>query len=251
MLRTILVEDDFNNLELLETLLVPHQANIDIIGKARTLKAAVALIKEQDPDLIFLDIQLSDGDGFEVLRRTMDQSYAIIFTTAYSQYSLKAFDFEATHYLLKPIDEKALAAAVQRCLKNRQNDAPPLPARLLEQLLAQNPKPLKKLTVSSHTDLFFVDLDQILYLEADRSYTKFYLLDRSSVVSSKSIGAYEKELAQAPFSRIHDKYLVNLAHIVRYIKGRGGAVVLVNGEQLLVSTRRKAQFIREQAAFLG
>lgn len=251
MLKTILVEDDFNNLELLETLLIPHQAHVQIIGKARSLKTAVPLIKELEPDLVFLDIHLSDGDGFEVLRRTMDQQYAIIFTTAYSQYSLQAFDFEATHYLLKPIHEKALAAAVQRCLKNHQHNAPTLPTKLLEQLLEKTPNPLKKLTVSSHTDLFFVDIDQILYLEADRSYTKFYLLDQTNLISSKSIGAYEKELAQASFSRIHDKYLVNLAHVVRYIKGRGGEVVLVNRKQLLVSARRKAQFIREQGAFLG
>lgn len=251
MLRTILVEDDFNNLELLETLLLPHQANIQIIDKARTLKTAVTSIQTLKPDLIFLDIQLSDGDGFEVLRRTMDQDYAIIFTTAFSQYSLQAFDFEATHYLLKPIDEKALAAAIQRCLKNRQNNEPALPAKLLEKLLNPSPTPPKKLTVASHTDLFFVEVDQILYLEADRSYTKFHLLDGSSILSSKSIGLYEKELTHAPFSRIHDKYLVNLAHVVRYVKGRGGAVVLINGMQLLVSTRRKTQFIREQGEFLG
>lgn len=104
--------------------------------------------------------------------------------------------------------------------------------------------PLKKLTVSSHTALFFVDINQILYLEADRSYTKFYLANETTILSSKPIGANEKELNKAPFSRIHDKYLVNLEHIIRYIKGRGGEVVLANGKHLLVSTRRKTQFIK-------
>ncbi|BDS13791.1 LytR/AlgR family response regulator transcription factor [Aureispira anguillae] len=244
MLRTILVEDDFHNLELLSELLIPYKKDISIVAKAQTLKEAVRLIKALNPDLIFLDVHLPDGDGFEVLNRTSDYNYEVIFTTAFSEYSLKAFDFAAKHYLLKPIDEDALDQAINRCLKASSEESSNL-------LINLEHKAIKKIMVPSLTDLSFVNLNDVLYLEADRSYTKFYLLDETTVLSSKPIGVYEKQLKGAFFSRIHDKYLVNLEHVVRYIKGRGGEVVLVNNKYLDVSTRRKAQFIQEQRFFLG
>lgn len=248
MLRTILIEDDFTNLALLEEMLAPYKSDISIVAKARTLKEAVELIHALKPDLLFLDVQLPDGDGFEVLNRTADCNYDVIFTTAFSEYSLKAFDFSATHYLLKPIDEDALEEAIQRCVQNaKKGQDEQLSAELLAGLLK---KRVKKIMVPSHTDMFFVDLDKVLYLEADRSYTKFYLVDSTTILSSKPIGIYEKQLKASFFSRIHDKYLVNLEYVVRYIKGRGGEVVLSNGKHLDVSTRRKAQFIKEQSYFL-
>ena len=247
MLRTVLVEDDFTNLELLEEMLIPYQGKIEIVGKAQTLKTAVPLIYEVKPDLVFLDIHLPDGDGFEVLNRTLEEGYDVVFTTAFSEYSLKAFDFAATHYLLKPIDEDALDAAISRCIKNQEKDEQLVPMQLLNQVLRRR---TKKIMVASHTKMSFVDLDTILYLEADRSYTQFYLLNGTSILSSKPIGFYEKQLKDSFFSRIHDRYLVNLEHVVQYIKGRGGEVVLVNNIHLDVSARRKVQFIKMQEDFL-
>lgn len=247
MLRTILVEDDFHNLALLEEMLIPYKKNVAVIAKAQTLKEAVKLIRELNPNLIFLDVHLPDGDGFEVLNRTSEYGYEVIFTTAFSEYSLKAFDFAATHYLLKPIGEDALDEAITRCIRKAEKRQNQEQSQLLAGLLN---KQIKKIMVPSHTELFFVDLSNVLYMEADRSYTKFYLLDKTTVLSSKPIGVYEKQLKDSFFSRIHDKYLVNLEHVVRYIKGRGGEVVLVNKQHLYVSTRRKTQFINEQSYFL-
>lgn len=247
MLRTILVEDDFHNLKLLEEMLIPYKEDVSIIAKAQTLKEAVRLIKELKPNLIFLDVHLPDGDGFEVLNRTIEYDYEVIFTTAFKEYSLKAFDFAATHYLLKPIDEDALDNAITRCIKKVEKEKPKDQSQYLTDV---QHKRLKKIIVPSHTDLFFVALKNVLYMEADRSYTKFYLLDQTTVLSSKPIGVYENQLKDSFFSRIHHKYLVNLEHVIRYVKGRGGEVVLVNNQHLLVAARRKLQFIKEQNNFL-
>lgn len=247
MLRTILVEDKFANLVLLETMLQPYQEQIEIIAKAQTLKEAVQVIQKLQPDLVFLDIHLPDGDGFGVLNQTGEQTFDVIFTTAFSEYSLKAFDVAAVHYLLKPIEEEALGKAVARCFQNQKKN------QLLttsNTVISNTPRKIKKIIIPSHTEMILVNLEEVLYLEASRGYTQFYLKNGSSCISSKPIGVYEKQLRNTFFSRIHDKYMVNLEYVASYLKGRGGEVILSDNHSLQVSTRRKAQFIKELSDFI-
>ena len=256
MLRTILVEDKFANLILLEKMLEPYEEQVQIIGKAQTLKDAVRLIQELSPDLVFLDIHLPDGDGFEVLNRTSEQKFEVIFTTAYQEYSLKAFEVAAVHYLLKPIEEEALNKAIGRCIHNQKNNEKLAASETLMKVLGKLQKPqedkrIKKIMLPSHTEMVLVDVDQVLYLEASRGYTQFYMLDGQICFSSKPIGVYEKQLKSTFFSRIHDKYLVNLEYVTSYLKGRGGEVILRNKNILQVSTRRKAQFMQELSNFVS
>ncbi|MGH1339417.1 MAG: LytR/AlgR family response regulator transcription factor [Aureispira sp.] len=250
MLRTILVEDKFANLVLLETMLQPYQEQIEIIAKAQTLKDAVQLIQKLQPDLVFLDIHLPDGDGFEVLNQTAEQTFEVVFTTAFSKYTLKAFDVAAVHYLLKPIDEQALGKAVSRCLQNQKKKQLTTESKLLTPSI-HSEKKIKKIIIPSHTEMVLINLEEVLYLEANRSYTQFYLKNGHSCISSKPIGVYEKQLRSTFFSRIHDKYIVNLECVTSYLKGRGGEVILSGHHSLQVSTRRKAQFIKELSDFIS
>lgn len=247
MLKTLLIEDDFMNLAFLEELLIPYQRNIRIVGKAQTTQKAIELIKKHQPDLVFLDIQLPDGDGFKVLRDTTGYDYDVIFTTAYAEYAIKAFEFSAIHYLLKPIDIRALNVAIDRCLDKKQREKSIAQTKFLPNLIESN---FQRIAIASQSEVFFLELDDILYMEADRGYTIIYRTDKTSLLASKAIGFYEKLLNQSSFSRIHDKYLVNLKYVMRYIKGKGGQVVLNTNKYLLVSARRKATFIKEQEAYL-
>jgi len=244
MHKVILIEDDYRNMEMLKDMLLEHFDPQAIIACATSIKEGIQAIIKHDPTLVFLDIHLPDGDGFEVLKLTDNFQYNVIFTTAYDQYALQAFDAAALHYLLKPISEKALNQALQRYFN--QQLPPSNVDSLPEEVLAPNSTSadLQRIAVPSQQDITFIDLERIVYFEASGSYTHLYLKDETSpIMASKRIGFYEQLLSNSHFFRIHSKYIINLNCVQKYIKGKGGLVELINGKQLMVSFRKKNDFL--------
>jgi two-component system, LytTR family, response regulator len=238
--RTVIIDDERTNLLTLRNLLEKNFPKIKIIATAANVAEGVAVINEVEPDLVFLDISMPDGDGFDLLSKVTFRTFEVIFTTAHDQYALRAFDYSAIHYLLKPIEYNELKAAITRYDDLKVKDS--ISARL--SVLKDNLQNRQhKLIVPSLEGFNIVLIDDIIRLEASDSYTIFFLTSNRKLLASKSLNNFEKLLTDQTFIRLHSKHLVNLKYVQRYIKGKGGSVVLENGDEIDVSVRKKNDFI--------
>lgn len=239
-IRTVLVDDDRSNMLTLETLLKNYFPAIQIVGKGEDVARAVDAINATDPDLVFLDISLPDGEGFDVIERTPGKNYEVIFCTAYDQYAVKAFEFSALHYLVKPVTLEVLKDAIGRFKEVRGDEHLDDKITVLkESLKSKN----EKIIIPSSDGLNVVRLSDIMRLEADDVYTYFFLTDGQRLMASRPLNNYERILDDLPFSRIHAKHLVNLMYIKRYVKGKGGSVIMEDNTEVEVSVRKKPDFL--------
>lgn len=240
-IKAVIIDDEAMSVGVLQSLLNELAEDVQILGTAATIEQAVNLIDKEQPELVFLDIHLKDGYGFDVLKKVKYNNFQVIFVTAYHNYAIKAFKFSALHYLLKPINDEDLEQAMQRY---RQQSVPSLSPQNTHQILknAMN-NSYKKLGLPTVNAVQYVDIERISYCEANAGYTVFQLTSKERIMVSKPLSNYETILADVGFFRIHDKYLVNLREVNRYIRGRGGQVELHSGVLLDVAVRKKNPFM--------
>lgn len=238
MIRALIIDDEPECITALTLLLKEYLPEVSILGTASSCESGLQLIQRYTGsiDLLFLDVQMPDGDGFSLLKALDKVNFAVIFVTAFDQYALRAIKFSALDYLLKPVHSKDLEEAVNK-LKNHPMRDKGKEEGFREKL--QNNTLFERLAIPSLTDINFIELRNIQYLESEKNYTTFYQLDGHKITSSKNIGYYEELLSLNGFFRIHNSYIVNLAQVKRYIKGKGGYVELMDGSKLEVSARRK------------
>lgn len=243
-ISTIIVDDEARGVNILENLLQQYAPQLTIVAKCYTAEEAIETIAALKPQLIFLDISLGGRTGFDVLEEIGKHRPEIIFVTAHLSYTLQAFKYSAVDYLLKPIEEDLLVAAIDRATSriNAASLTNNIDA-LLHNLRHPHNQQETKLCVPSLTGFQVIDLKNILSCEASGSYTYLHSAAGSPICSAKPIHDYELLLDSAGFVRIHKSYLVNLLHIKEYIKGEGGQVVMTNGKQLEVSRRKKDAFM--------
>jgi two-component system LytT family response regulator len=241
----IIVDDELKNQVMLEKMLEKCHYKIKLLGKAFSVAEARLLIEEHQPRLVFLDVEMPGGNGFTLLESLTNPSFDVVFTTAHDSYALKAFKYAAADYLLKPINYKELLDSLKRLITKYENESEPKS----EQEQQASFEVLKnsftddfsftKIALPSSDGLDFVELDNIIRCEADRSYCNFYLTDNSKVLVSKSLKEFEDLLEEAGFFRVHKSNMINLKHIKKYVRGTGGYVVMKDDTQVTVSARRK------------
>jgi len=212
-------------------------------ASAPSLKEGIKMIREHQPDLVFLDVQIHDRTGFDLLRECGSINFKIIFTTAYDRFAIQAIKFSAIGYLLKPIDEDDLAEALNK-LKETSVENTSLMAGVIENNL-QQPVKKRRLTIPTGNELIFLNIDEIIRCHSDVNYTTIYKTDKQKIVVAKTLKAFEELLTEQDFFRIHNSDLINLAYIKSYNKGKGGSVLLQDGTELEVSTRRKDDFLKK------
>lgn len=237
-LKAVLVEDEKQSREILRNYLVKYCTNVDILGEAATVKEGVALIKNSQPDLLFLDVEMPFGNAFDLLDQIPDRNFEIVFVTAYDQYAMDALNNHAAYYLMKPIDIDELIKAVDyvREIKLKEN-------RLEKQVLRTGfPKAAGKITIPQQDGFQILNTEDILYCKADDNYTEIFL-EKKKILVSKTLKYFEDALSDFAFARIHKSYLVNVNEVIKYRKGKGGSVVLSNGKELMVSASRKRQLL--------
>ncbi|MEO6914472.1 MAG: LytTR family DNA-binding domain-containing protein [Chitinophagaceae bacterium] len=244
MIRTIIIEDEPVSQEMLTIMLQRHADDITIIDTCSNPADGMESIARHQPDLVFLDIQMPRMNGFEMLKKIDPINFEVIFTTAYDHYAINAIKVSALDYLLKPLDDKDLAIAIEKC-KERLKDKNPQQRfeHLFNNLTNKNPLD-KTIALSVSDGISFVKMSDILRVEANGRYAKFYLLDKQTILVSKTLGDYEDILSANQFFRIHDSDIINLNHVKKYTRGDGGTVVLSDGTELDVARRRKDNFIK-------
>ena len=243
MATAIIIDDEQKGRIALKQKLADYCANIQLLGEAENGEAGIELIEKHHPDIVFLDIEMPRMDGFEMLQKLPEKKFHIIFTTAYDQYAIKAIKYAAFDYLLKPIDIEELQAAILK-VNAGENNQTKMQVELLRQNIQHPKRQLNKLAIPTLEGLMFYDINDIVYLEANSNYTNIYFLNKTKIITSKTLGEFEELLPEEFFFRIHHSYLINLNFIKRYIKGDGGQIELQNGTYVEVSRRKKEEFLK-------
>jgi two-component system LytT family response regulator len=247
MIKAIIIDDEQHCIDRIAMLLEKNSTtSIQLLAAAGSVKDGVESIKKYQPDLIFLDVQIQDGTGFDLLRACEKINFKIIFTTAYDRFAIQAIKFSAIGYLLKPVDEDDLADAVQK-IKDTTVEHTSMMAGVIENNLHQ-PLKKKKLTIPTGNELLFLNIEDIIRCHSDVNYTTIYKKDKQKIVVAKTLKEFEELLTEQNFFRIHNSDLINLDCIKSYNKGKGGSVVLNDGTELEVSTRRKDDFLKKMSS---
>lgn len=244
MIRAIIIEDEPLSQEMLTLLLQRHKADIEIMDTCSNPADGIDSIARHQPDLIFLDIQMPKMNGFDMLKKISNINFEVIFTTAFDQYAINAIRTSALDYLLKPVDDEDLTAAIEKC-KERMMEKKTKHQfeNLFNNLTNKNPLD-KTIALSASDGISFVKMSDILRVEANGRYAKFYLLNKETILVSKTLGDFEEILSANQFYRIHDSSIINLNHVKKYIRGDGGTVLLSDNTELDVARRRKDEFVK-------
>ncbi|HEY0679942.1 MAG TPA: LytTR family DNA-binding domain-containing protein [Chitinophagaceae bacterium] len=238
MIKAMIVDDKTAAIELLRWQIKEHCPEITSVASATSVAEALPLIANFEPDILFLDIQLPQETGFDLLARVKKWDFEVIFTTAFNEYAIQAIRFSALDYLLKPINGNDLKKAVER-YKAKKEFAPggeELYRNFIRNITQDHTKPLK-LALPGINGIEYVLLEEIIRLQAERNYTRLYFVKAKSFLSSKTLGDYEKILRDSGFMRVHRSHLINPIHIAGYEKQ--GMVKLKDGCEIEVSRRKK------------
>lgn len=241
MLTAILVEDFKDAMELLKRDIKTHHKDIKIIDTAQSVVEAAKALRKTQPDILFLDIMLGDGTGFDILEIIPDLKSKIIFVTASDEFAIKAFKFAAIDYVLKPYSNNELAQAITRAKQQLQPSKERLD--ILKHTLSSPERKPDKISLHTLDKIIIVNLDDIVRCESDSNNTMFHLQDGKRVFVTKTLKYFSDMLKPHEFLRIHQSHLVNLKFISAFIKTDGGYLMLKNGENVPVSVRKKAEVI--------
>ncbi|HRY33338.1 MAG TPA: LytTR family DNA-binding domain-containing protein [Bacteroidales bacterium] len=250
-ITTVLVDDENKSLLTLRKLIEQYCPELIVLGTAGNVRTAVEAIDSLHPGLVFLDISLPDGNGFDILEQVEYKNFHVIFVTASDRYAVKAFEFSAIHYLLKPVNHSELQEAVSRFFHRQEDILNENRLHILRESLSNRHE---KIILPCAEGFCVVELNQITRIEADDNYSWFYLQNGDKILVSKSLGNFEQLLKDLPFIRVHSKHLINIRYLVKYVKGKGGYVIMQDGSHLDVSESRKREFldkIRDFARGLG
>ena len=241
--KIVIIEDEQDNVDVIRGLINRFAGDFEYAGNAGNVTDAVQLMESVHPNLVFLDVRLADGTGFDVLKKFSKIDSQVIFITAYDNYTFDAIKFSAVDYLLKPVGFNEFEEAVNKARIRIIEKAKYRNIELLLHNLSQANERDRRLAVATIEGFEFIDIKDILWCESEKGYTVFHLINRQKVTSSRNLGYYEELLNHSNFCRIHNCTMINIQHISKYIKGKGGYVTMADGSRLEVSQRRKADFL--------
>jgi len=247
VIRTVIIDDEDKSIKVLQKLLKEYCPQITVVGTADGVETGSEMIMSTRPDLVFLDIEMVQGNAFDLLNQLHQASFRfqVIFVTAFDNYAIRAFKYSAVDYLLKPVNIRDLCAAVDRIVEKSQEK------NVLERMTAllQNVSGVQQLDqkvgIPTVNGFIFITLRDIIRLEAKAGYTRIYLTDKGEVMTTRSIKEFEELLPEAFFYRIHSAHIINLNRIKKYQKGRGGYVIMEGDSTIEVASRRRDEFLQK------
>lgn len=238
-LKAIIVEDEETSRDILKNYLKKYCPNVSVLGEAANIEEALVLIRNNDLDLVFLDVEMPYGNAFDLLDKVGDINFETIFVTAYNHYAIEALNAHASYYLMKPISIDELIKAVDYVTEIKTKEE-----ALQDEILIPKTNAINgKITIPQQNGFEVLETANILYCKADDNYTEIYLNNNKRKLVSKTLKYLEEALSGSSFARVHKSYLVNVNEVVKYQKGKGGSVVLSNGKEIMVSASKKANLL--------
>ncbi|MCF6278815.1 MAG: LytTR family DNA-binding domain-containing protein [Flavobacteriaceae bacterium] len=242
MLKIVIVDDENDALEALEWKLNRYIDNVEVI-KCISPVESIDIINNTNPDIVFLDIQMPEMDGFTLLENLTNRKFNLIFTTAHDEFALKAIKVSAIDYLLKPVDKDELIESIAKIKEKKKGE-------LLEdklQLLLGNLEETNndKINISADGKVYLLEKEEVIMLKSDKSYTTLFLTSEQQIVVSKTLKEVEKKFQFSEFYRVHNSYLINLTHVKEYLKGLGGELIMTNGHTASISRNKKSELFKK------
>lgn len=245
MIRAVIIDDEKNNIENMVSLLRKHELPVAIVGSATNADDAISAIVATNPDLLFLDIQMPEKNGFDVLKALPHYQFEVIFVTAFDQYGIQAVKFSAIDYLLKPVNPEELKASILKVeAKLNQRKQNFQLKNLMELIKNKDAKKDHKLALASTKEIRFVHTDEIIRCESSNAYTQFYLTDGKNIMVSKPIFEYEEMLSNYDFIRCHQSHLVNSKFIKSLVKEDSGYLLLNDDTRIPISRGKKENVLK-------
>jgi two-component system LytT family response regulator len=238
ILRAVVIDDEKSNIENLTSILDKYCKNVKIVGSTENSIAGIDLIKQIEPDLVFLDIEMPFASGFDILESFSEVNFEVIFITAYNHYAIKAIKLCALDYLLKPIDIFELKNAIQKVEKKYLNKTQNEEKKIFLQNI-RNSSGNKKIALTSLEKVEFITLDNIIRCKGENNYTNFFIKDHKEILVSKTLKEFEKLLSEFHFLRVHQSHLVNISHVKSYIKSEGGYLIMSDNSKIMISRSKK------------
>lgn len=246
MIKAFIIDDVEKARSALKSDIKTYCPTVQVIGEADGVETGLQLIKNTTPDVIFLDIRMSDGSGFDLIAKLRQQGsipFQIIFTTAYDEYAIKAFKFSAIDYLLKPVDHEDLIQAVQKIKTTDVQSSLKENMELLLESMKSIKTSNKRIALNSIDKIQVVNVDDIIQCESQKNYTLFYLTNKKQVLVTRTLKEFEDMLEGDNFLRVHHSHLINVKHLKEYVKTDGGYAMMSDGSEVPVSVRKKEHLL--------
>lgn len=242
-LRAIIVEDEQASRQALTNYLKKYCPDVELLDAVGSVKEGIESIEKNDPNLVFLDVEMPYGNAFDLLDSIEEINFETIFVTAFSHYAMKALNVSASYYLLKPINIDELIVAVEKVQENLNEENIPNHTRILVENIHNEQKQNHKIVLPLLDGFEVIKVKNIIRCKAEDNYTCFYLEDGSKRLISKTLKVYEELLKEFDFIRVHKSHLVNYHHITKYQKGKGGELKLTDGSRVEVAPSRKKELM--------
>lgn len=241
-MKAVIIDDEKRTRELIAKIIESFDLGIETFPIGENVTSGLKAIEDIHPDIVFLDIQMPDGTGFDLLKMIPQKNFEVIFITAHEEFAIKAIKFSALDYLLKPIDPEELRKSVEKALESIDNKREESQFEALQ--LNIQPSQKRRLVLKTQESVHVIDLDKIIRCEADRNYTSFYLIDHKKILVSKTLKDYETLLTGHNFLRIQQSHLINLDYVDRYDKANGGSVIMKDGSEVPLSPAKRDIFFK-------
>lgn len=249
MIRCILIDDEKNALEMMEWLLKTYCPEVEIVAMCNSSEQGVEAISKLQPDVVFLDIEMPNMNGFDMLEKFDKLFFDVVFCTAYDQFAIKAFKYSALDYLLKPVDPDDLKATVKRIEERKSAPGRQQFDLLLQTMKQGNKNTPQRIALTTGDGLIFVNTSDIIYCEAESNYTNVFLTGGKKVLVSKVLKDIDEVLSGSDFYRVHSSFLVNINRIKKLIRGEGGYIIMDNDAMVSISRSKRQEFMEKFEKF--
>jgi two-component system LytT family response regulator len=250
-LKTVVIDVEPNAVDFICSVIGDHCPELEVVGKAYNVTEGVKKITEEKPDLVFLDVEMPNGTGFDLLAHFPEKEFDVVFITAFNHYAIKAIKFSAVDYILKPLNIEEFIEAVKKVLQKRS--APSTFGNETFKVLMENLKsPIpSRLAIPTADGMEYLNPKEIIRIEADRSYSWFFLTGNRKILVSKNLKEFQDLLSDRYFFRSHNSHLINLKYVHKYVRREGGYIEMHDGEQIPISRNRKDLFLVHMSRFKG
>lgn len=235
MLKAVIIEDEKISREVLNNYIVKYCPDVEVLGSADDITKGIACINKYKPDIVFLDIEMPKGNGFDLLEKIDNITFKTIFVTAFSNYAIRALNLSAAYYILKPVSIDELVKAVEKVKKLRQEKNQWSPTRVLLENIQTTVKQNKKIVLPLLDGFEMVEVKDIVWCGANDNFTAFHFLSGKTMLICRTLKFYQELLSDYDFIRIHKSHMINKNHIVKYNKGKGGSLTMADGSHLDIS----------------
>ena len=250
-LITVIIDDESDAVDFITSIIGEYCPGLEVKGKAHNVRDGVKLIKDIKPELVFLDVEMPNGTGFDLLTHFPEKDFDVVFITAFNHYAIKAIKFSAVDYILKPININEFIESVNRLIQKRGNNSKAGNENfeaLLENIRSSNPT---RLVIPTSDGREYLNPNEIIRIEADRSYSWFYIVDKKKILVSKHLKEFQDLLNDRNFFRPHNSHLINLDFVKKYVRHDGGYIEMTDGSQVPVSRNRKDLFLAHMSRYTG